>query len=48
MAAGSVQLMTLAMEMEREIRNQSYFMVGSYAVGHDWLRPECAVEVATA
>lgn len=48
MAAGSVQLMTLAMEMEREIRNQSFFMVGSYAVGHDWLRPECAVEFATA
>jgi len=47
-AVGSVQLMTLAMEMEREIRNQSFFMVGSYAVGHDWLRPECAVEVATA
>lgn len=48
MAAASVQLMSLAMEMEREIRTQSFFMVASYAVGHDWLRPECAIELKTA
>lgn len=45
MAAGTVKLMDLAMESEYEIRNQGTFMVAKYAVGHDFLRPECAVEL---
>lgn len=48
MAAGTVQLMDLSMESEYEIRRAGTFMVASYAVGHDWLRPECAIELATA
>lgn len=45
MAAGTVKLMDLAMEGEYEIRNQGYFMVAKYAVGHDWLSPDCSVEI---
>lgn len=48
MAAGTVQLMDMSMESEYEIRRSGTFMVASYAVGHDWLRPECAIELATA
>ncbi|WP_207803093.1 hypothetical protein [Rhodopseudomonas palustris] len=45
MAAGTVKLMDLAMDAEYEPRRQGTFMVAKYAVGHDWLRPECAVEL---
>lgn len=45
MAAGTVKLMDLAMEAEYEPRRQGTFTVAKYAVGHDWLRPECAVEL---
>lgn len=48
MAAGTVQLLDMSMESEYEIRRAGTFMVASYAVGHDWLRPECAIELATA
>ncbi|UJX45758.1 hypothetical protein [Xanthobacter sp. YC-JY1] len=47
MAAGTVQLLDLAMESEYEIRRQGTFMVAKYAVGHDKLRPDCAIEIAT-
>lgn len=47
MAAGTVQLLDLGMESEYEIRRQGTFMVAKYAVGHDVLRPDCAIEVAT-
>lgn len=46
MAAGTVKLMDVAMEGNYEPRRQSTFMVAKYAVGHDWLRPACAVELA--
>lgn len=46
-AAATVKLMDLAMESEYEIRRQGTFMVAKYAVGHDWLQPDCAVELAT-
>lgn len=47
MAAGTVQLMDLAVESEFEIRRQGTFLVAKYAVGHDVLRSDCAVEIAT-
>lgn len=48
MAAATVQLMGMSMESDYEIRNQGTFVVAKYAVGHDWLRPDCAIELATA
>jgi hypothetical protein len=48
MAAGTVKLMDLAMEAEYEVRRQGTFTVAKYAVGHDYLRPECAVELYKA
>jgi hypothetical protein len=44
-AAATVKLLDLAMESEYEIRRQGTFMVAKYAVGHDWLQPDCAVEL---
>lgn len=48
MAAATVQLMGMSMESDYEIRNQGTFVVAKYAVGHDWLRPDCAIELKTA
>lgn len=45
MAAGTVQLMDISLESEWEIRRQGTFMVAKMAVGHDVLRPDCAVEL---
>jgi hypothetical protein len=45
MAVGTVKLMDLAMEGQYEPRRQGTFMVGKLLVGHDWLRPACAVEL---
>lgn len=50
-AAGTVKLMDLAMQMSGEdfaIMYQGTLLVGKYAMGHGILRPECAVELATA
>lgn len=50
-AAGTVQLMDLNMEMSGSDFHLMYhgtLMKGSYAMGHGILRPECAVELATA
>lgn len=47
-ALGTVKLMDLAMETERDARRQTDFMVAKMAVGSDPLRPECAVEFRTA
>lgn len=46
-AVGTVKLMDLAFDSEYEPRNQGTFMVGKYAVGHGYLRPECAIELRT-
>lgn len=43
-AIGTVVLMDVAMEHERDVRRQSDFHVASMAVGHGALRPECAFE----
>lgn len=48
MAVGTVKLLDLAMETERDVRRQEDFMVAKMAVGHGVLRPECAVEFKTA
>lgn len=47
-AVGSVHLMDLAMEKEYSVRHQGTLMVAKMAVGHKYLRPECAVEFAKA
>lgn len=44
-AAGTVKLLDLAVESEYKIELQSTFMVAKYAMGHNYLRPECAVEL---
>lgn len=43
-AVGTVQLMDLAIESERDIRRQGTLILAKYAVGHGILRPNCAVE----
>jgi len=47
MAAGTVKLMDLALESEYDIRRQGTLIVAKYLVGHDALRPDCAVELKT-
>ena len=47
-AVGTVELIGVGMEMERDTRRQEDFMVARMAVGHGTLRPECAVEFKTA
>jgi hypothetical protein len=47
-AVGTVKLLDLSMESEYEIRRQGTFMVAKYAVGHDTLRVDTAIELATA
>lgn len=47
-AVGTVKLLDLSTEMERDIRRQGTLMVGKYAVGHGVLRPEAAIEIKTA
>jgi hypothetical protein len=47
-AAGTVKLLDLSVDGQWLIQNQATLMVGKYAVGHGILRPECAVEIATA
>lgn len=44
-AVGTVQLMDISLETDREIRTQGTFMVGKLAVGHGPLRVECAIEL---
>jgi hypothetical protein len=46
MAAATLSLLDLSMDSEYEIRRRGTFMLASYAVGHDWLRPDCAIELA--
>jgi hypothetical protein len=50
-AAGTVKLMDVKLQLSGEdfrIMYQGDLMVGSYALGHGILRPDCAVELATA
>lgn len=43
-AIGTVKLLDLAMESEYLIDYQGTLMVGKYAMGHGWLRPEGLIE----
>lgn len=45
-ATGTVKLLDLAVEAAYQIREQGWFLVGKYAIGHGILRPECAVEIS--
>jgi hypothetical protein len=47
-AMGTVKLLDLGVESDYQIRQQGWFTVAKMAVGHGILRPECAVELATA
>ena len=47
-AVGTVKLMDLSTEMQYDIRRQGDLIVAKYACGHGSLRPEAAVEIATA
>lgn len=47
-AVGTVKLMDVALETERDARRQEDFMVAKMAAGTDKVRAECAVEFKTA
>jgi len=47
-AVGTVKLLDLGMESEYQISRQGTLMVAKYAVGHGVLRPEAAIELASA
>ena len=46
-AVGTVKLLDLKIESGYDLRRQGTLIVAKYAVGHDYLRPNCAVEGAT-
>ena len=47
MAAATVQLLGITFEQEYQVNRQGTLLVASMAVGHDWGRPQCAVELKT-
>lgn len=47
-AVGTVKLMDLAMRADYDPRRLGTLMVAKYATGHGVVRPECAIELATA
>jgi len=44
-AAATVKLLDLAVESEYQVSKQGTLLVARYAMGHDSLRPECAVQL---
>mgnify|MGYP003123384430 FL=1 len=44
----TVKLLDLALETEYSVRNQGTLMVAKYAMGHNFLRPECCYHLRTA
>lgn len=46
-AVGTVKLLDVAVEADREVRRQGWFFIAKYAAGHGILRPEAAVELST-
>lgn len=46
-AVGTVQLMGLSTEYDRDFNRQAKFLAAHFVLGHSWLRPECAIELAT-
>jgi len=47
-AAATVKLLDLAVESEYQVSRQGTLMVARYAMGHDSLRPECAVKLTNS
>lgn len=47
-AAGSVSLLGLQFEAEYDMNRQGHMLIAKYAKGFDYLRPEAAVEIASA
>jgi hypothetical protein len=47
-AAATVKLLDLGVESEYQVSKQGTLMVARYAMGHDSLRPECAVKLVNA
>lgn len=47
-AIGTVKLLDLSTDMERQLSKLGHLIVARYLVGSDVLRPECAVELRTA
>jgi len=47
-AAATVKLLDLGVESEYQVSRQGTLMVARYAMGHDSLRPECAVKLVNA
>jgi hypothetical protein len=45
MAVGTLELLGMTMEMERDVRRKETFIVASMAVGHGTLRNELAMEI---
>lgn len=48
MSVANVKLRDVTIEATRDIRRQEHFIVASTLAGHGTLRPECAIEFATA
>lgn len=48
MAAGTVKLINLQTESQYDVRRQGTLIVSKYLCGHDFLRPDCSVELKTA
>jgi len=46
-AVGTVKLLDVSTESDREVRRQGWFFVSKYAAGHGVLRPEAAIELGT-
>jgi len=47
-AAATCKLLDLGVESEYQVSKQGTLMVARYAMGHDSLRPECAVKIVNA
>jgi hypothetical protein len=47
-AAATVKLLDLGVESEYQIDRQGTLMVAKYAMGHNVLRPACAIRLTTA
>lgn len=47
-AVGTVKLMDMALTSDRLPTRLGEIMIARYAMGHDYLRPECSVELAVA
>ena len=47
-AVATVKLLNLAVETEYDIKQQGWWIVAKYAMGHGYIRPEACIELRTA